>query len=125
MMTRLGIHSTETQSSDTTGTTVQNVTPEAALELMKQQGIKVLDIRTASEFATGHIPGAINIDFHAADFETKLGSFTPEKPYVIHCAAGGRSTRSLPAFRKLGFKSIYHLNGGMKAWQNSHLPIER
>ena len=105
-------------------TTVENVTPESVQQLMKR-GVTVLDIRTPAEFGGGRIPGALNIDFQSADFEVSLRSLDSAKPYVVHCAAGGRSTRSLKLFRGLGFKTIYHLDGGFKAWESARLPVEK
>lgn len=123
MVPCLGADATEAAASSRTA--VENVTPESAQNLVREQGVKVVDIRTQSEFATGHIPGAVNIDFHAANFEESLRSLDPEQPYIVHCAAGGRSTKSLPSFRKIGFKTIYHLNGGIQAWNDSRLSLEK
>jgi rhodanese-related sulfurtransferase len=43
----------------------------------------------------------------------------------VHCASGGRSTHSLALFKKHQFQSIYHLDGGIKAWQKAGLPVEK
>lgn len=85
----------------------------------------VLDIRTAKEFATGHITAARNLDFYAADFEKQLAELDRTKTYLVHCASGGRSGRSLEAFQKLKFESVYHLDGGFNAWQRAGKPVEK
>ncbi len=85
----------------------------------------VLDIRTPREFAGGHLPGARNVDFNAADFEKKLGELDRAKTYLVHCASGGRSGRSLDLFKKLQFQSIYHLDGGYNAWQRAGKTVEK
>ena len=84
----------------------------------------VLDIRTPEEFAAGHIAGATNINFRAADFEKAIAALDKNQTYVLHCASGNRSTQSLPTFSKLEFKSVCHLDGGIKAWQKATLPVE-
>jgi rhodanese-related sulfurtransferase len=83
----------------------------------------ILDVRTPDEFAEGHLEGAKNIDFNAKDFAERLGKLDKEKPYLVHCRSGGRSGRSLATFEKLGFKKIYHLDGGILAWEDAGLPV--
>ena len=85
----------------------------------------VLDIRTPGEFKAGHIAGATNLNFNAADFARKLDHFDKEKSYLVHCASGRRSTTSLGIFKKLKFKSIIHLDGGIKAWEKAGNPVEK
>lgn len=96
---------------------------EAAKLLSEQKDISVIDVRTPAEYASGHIDGAINIDYKSADFATKLAQLDKTKPYLIHCRSGGRSTRSLSIFKENGFKHIYHMDGGILGWQKTNLPL--
>ncbi len=82
----------------------------------------VLDIRTPKEFNSGHIDGAVNINFYDNDFSTQLQALDMSKDYVVHCRSGGRSGKSLATFKKLGFKHVVHMDGGMKAWNAAKLP---
>lgn len=93
--------------------------------LGEKKDVVVLDIRTAKEFAAGHIAAARNLDFYAADFEKRLGELDRTKTYLVHCASGGRSGRSLEAFKKLRFESVYHLDGGFNAWQRAGKPVQK
>ncbi|MES2571491.1 MAG: rhodanese-like domain-containing protein [Verrucomicrobiota bacterium] len=102
---------------------VKHVTPNELEPLLAQKKVVVLDLRTPEEFASGHIAGARNIDFNGADFKEKIGALDKSQSYVVHCAAGGRSTRSLPVFDEQQFKSILHLDGGLKAWTAAGKPI--
>ena len=97
----------------------------AAALLKKDPTVIVLDIRRPSEYEDGHIAKAKNIDFYADDFEGKLSNLDKSKTYLVHCAVGGRSTRSLATFKKLGFKSVVHLDGGFKGWAKDGLPVEK
>jgi phage shock protein E len=103
---------------------ITHVNAEQAQKLIADKKVVVLDIRTPEEFAAGHIGGATNINFRAADFEKALAALDKDQTYVLHCASGNRSTQSLPAFSKLGFKSVCHLDGGIRAWQKAKLPVE-
>lgn len=93
--------------------------------LKRQQKIVVLDVRTPEEFAEGHIDGAVNIDFNGDGFKEALGKLDKEAHYLMHCRSGGRSTAAKPAFTELGFNYIYHLDGGMLAWEKAGLPTTK
>jgi phage shock protein E len=77
----------------------------------------VLDVRTPTEYAAGHIPGAVNIDFNAPDFDKKIGTLDTNKTYLVHCAAGGRSAKACVKLGQLKFNHLYNLEGGMRAWE--------
>lgn len=85
----------------------------------------ILDIRTPEEFAAGHIAGAINIDYYAADFEAQLGDLDLEVPYVMYCNSGNRSSNALPLMDSIGFSEVYELDGGIQAWFNAGNPVEQ
>jgi phage shock protein E len=84
----------------------------------------ILDIRTPEEFAAGHIAGAINIDYYAADFEARLGELDLEVPYVMYCNSGNRSSNALPLMDSIGFTEVYELDGGIQAWFSAGNPVE-
>lgn len=112
------------KSANASGAVTHANANEAAM-LLAENKVTVLDIRTPKEFAAGHIAGARNVDFSAADFAKQLEKLDKEKAYVVHCASGGRSTRSLPQFEKLGFQHLIHLDGGIKAWQAVGNPVTK
>ena len=85
----------------------------------------VLDVRTPAEFKQGHISGATNVDFKATDFRKRIGQLDKSKTYLVHCAAGGRSTQSLPILKEQELKSVYHLDGGFNGWKKEGLAIEK
>lgn len=105
---------------------VQHVNAEQAEKVIQEtKDVVVLDIRTADEFKRGHIKGAKNIDFYADDFKAQVDKLDKSKTYVVHCASGGRSTMCLPVLKELKFQSIYHLDGGFKAWDKAGKPVEK
>src|SRR5580765_4509888 len=104
---------------------VLHVDAQQAEKLASDKKVVVLDIRTPQEFNQVRIAGAKNIDFQASDFEQRIDSLDKSKSYLVHCASGGRSTHSLALFKKHAFQSVYHLDGGIKAWQKAGLPVEK
>jgi rhodanese-related sulfurtransferase len=89
------------------------------------EGLVVLDIRTAEEFATGHLENAVNIDYYAADFENQLSQLDLEVPYIMYCNSGNRSSNALALMDSLGFTEVYELDGGIQAWYGANLPVEQ
>jgi rhodanese-related sulfurtransferase len=86
---------------------------------------QVLDVRTAPEFAKGHMPGAINIDVNAPDFAQKIATLDNKQTYLVHCAAGARSARACGKMSQLNFSNLYNLEGGFKAWEKAGKPVEK
>lgn len=89
------------------------------------QDLVILDIRTPEEFAAGHLAGAINVDYYAADFETQLGELDLAVPYVMYCNSGNRSSNALPLMDSIGFEEVYELDGGIQAWYSAGHPVEQ
>jgi len=104
---------------------VKHVDAKEAQKLIAEKKVVVLDVRTPGEFEKGRIAGATNINFLATDFEDRISKLDPNKAYLVHCATGGRSTHSLPVLEKHHFKLLYHLDGGIRAWEKAGLPEDR
>ncbi|MFC5050603.1 rhodanese-like domain-containing protein [Rubritalea spongiae] len=106
------------------GTEVIDVSPEKAVEMMNsREDPRVIDVRSAEEYADGHIKGATLLDVNAGDFEELLSKLDRSKVYLIHCRSGARSARALKLFKKLDFEKVYHLQGGIQAWQKAKKPV--
>lgn len=110
------------------GAAFADVTPigadKAAAKLKKDPKIVVIDLRTPKEFAAGHIKGAININMQDKDFSTKLGKLDRKKTYLMHCRSGGRSSASLPVWKRLGFENVLHLASGTLGWEKAGQKLE-
>lgn len=112
-------------ASNKSDAAIQHVDAKQAEKLVADKKVTVLDIRTPGEFNAGRIAGAKNIDFQAPDFEQRIEGLDKSKSYLVHCASGGRSSHSLLLFKKHQFQSVFHLDGGIKAWQKAGLPVEK
>ena len=104
---------------------VKNVGVEEFDKLRAEKKSVVLDVRTPEEFARGHIPGAINLDFNAPDFQKKVGELDKSKTYLVHCAGGNRSARACTAMDKIAFTNLINLEPGFRAWEKAGKPIEK
>lgn len=111
------------EPASTAGVEVVHVGPAEAAKLVSGGEVLVLDVRTPREFGRGHIAGAVNVDFLAGDFRERLGEVPTNRPVLVHCAVGGRSTEALPALQERGFPKIYHPDGGIKAWEAAGRPV--
>ncbi len=96
---------------------------EAATLLSGRNDVTVLDVRTPKEFSGGHIKGALNFDIKQDDFKEKLAKLEKGKAFLVHCRSGHRSQRSVVIMEALGFENIYHLDGGLNAWQLAGNPV--
>ncbi len=105
---------------------IRDIDVQEAASLLKQDAtVVVLDIRTPQEFQQGHIADAENIDFRSPEFRKKIEVLGRDKPYLVHCASGGRSTRSLSVFEELQFKQVYHLEAGINGWLAAGQPVKQ
>ena len=96
-----------------------------ATRLMNQGTTLVLDVRDAQDFASGHLPRARHIPL--ADLSNRLSEIEKykEKPVLVTCMKGNRSASAAKLLRRAGFKSVFHLKGGLAAWQQASLPLEK
>ena len=100
--------------------------PVEAQELLAEPpaGLAVLDVRTPEEFTEGHLSGAANLDFYAAEFVDQLDALDKDQPYFVYCRSGNRSGQTMDIMRDLGFTEVYELDGGILSWVGAGLPIE-
>lgn len=79
----------------------------------------VIDVRTADEFAMGHLAGAINIDVEAADFLSKAGTLDKTKAYILYCHSGRRAGIAVDELKANGFTGELVNAGGIDEAANS------
>jgi len=95
---------------------VPELEPKDAAKILGDDLVQVLDVRRSTEFAQGHLPGAINIA------HTRLASHLDEIPHdkrlVVNCLAGGRSACAAAYLQNKGYQ-VVNLKGGMLAWEQA------
>jgi len=97
----------------------KNIDVQEFEKLRRDTNNVVLDVRTPREYAAGHVPGAVNLDVNSPDFEKRISALDTNKTYLVHCAAGVRSTKACARLDKVNFKHLYNFNGGYNAWQKA------
>ena len=101
----------------------ENADVQGFAELVADTNVVVLDVRTASEFAEGHLERAINIDYHQSDFVEKAKAVLPlDKTIAVYCRSGRRSASAAGKLGDDGYKLV-NLKGGIIAWKEADMPI--
>ena len=101
------------------------VSTAAAVELINREDAVVLDVRDAGDYGAGHILGARNLPL--ARLEEGGGELAKrkDKPLIVYCDGGERAAKAAAALKRLGFSRVVNLSGGLPAWQQAGLPVER
>jgi len=102
---------------------VNNLDANAFASDIQNPGVVVLDVRTAGEFASGHIENAINIDVESSDFDSQIAKLDKKVEYAVYCHSGRRSGIASDKMVKSGFEKVTNLNGGIQAWQSAGFPL--
>jgi rhodanese-related sulfurtransferase len=92
---------------------VTNVDAPTFLTTASQPGVVVVDVRTPSEYAAGHIDGAVNIDVESADFDAQVAKLDKGATYAVYCHSGRRSGIATGKMGDAGFTKVYNLQGGI------------
>lgn len=81
---------------------------------------QIIDVRTPSEYAIGHIKNAVNIDWLSDTFEPKTESLDKKKSVYVYCKSGNRSSKAVKKLEELGFTKILELKGGILEWTSNY-----
>ena len=102
-----------------------SLNPAGAVQLINREKAVVIDVCEADEFAAGHVGGAKNVPL--SQLEERLPAVVKNKalPLVLVCASGARSNRAVAIAKKLGYDNAQSLAGGLKAWREASLPVEK
>jgi rhodanese-related sulfurtransferase len=98
--------------------------PEA-VQLINRQDALIVDVREPGEFKGGHIPNARNIPLGQVSQKLKDLEKFKDRPIIVSCQTGSRSAEAAAALMKAGFGQVYGLSGGMNAWQQANMPVEK
>lgn len=100
-----------------------SLTPLEATLMINRDDAMVLDVREPAEWSKGHIPNARHIP--VGQVEQRLGELErfKNKPIIVSCATGARSSSVCGTLRKAGFEKVFSLAGGLPAWEQAGQPL--
>jgi rhodanese-related sulfurtransferase len=91
---------------------------------IQQPNVQILDVRTASEFKSGHIKNALQANWNdPQEFESRTKELDKNSTVYVYCQAGGRSAAAQAYLMEKGF-TVVNLEGGMSNWKMNNLPVE-
>jgi rhodanese-related sulfurtransferase len=96
-----------------------------AVQLINRERALIVDVSEEEEFAAGHVGGARNVP--VGQLEQRLPQVAKNKtvPLILVCPSGARASRALAVAKKLGYDKAQVLAGGLKAWKDANLPVEK
>ena len=107
------------------GATGGGLSTANAVQLINRERAVVVDVCDPEEYAAGHVGGAKNVP--VGQLEQRLPEVVKNKtvPLILVCASGARANRALAVAKKLGYDKAQVLAGGLKAWKEANLPLEK
>ena len=96
------------------------VSEARAMMQSSSSNLLVVDVRTPQEYLQGHLRSAINIPL--SDLPIRVGGIEKDRPILVYCQTGYRSTQASTILVKAGFTEVYNLEGGILAWINAGYP---
>ena len=96
---------------------IEEITVEEAEQRLKNGSIDYLiDVREQDEYANGHIPSAVHLS--KGWIEAKIHHCVTDKncEILLYCGGGNRSALAADNLQKMGYKKVYSMSGGYKAW---------
>jgi len=100
------------------------VSAAQATQLINREDAQVLDVRDPGEYGAGHILGAKNLPLARLDSAGEVAK-KKDATLIVYCDTGDRSGKAVAALKKQGYGKVANLSGGLSAWKQAGLPVER
>lgn len=104
---------------------VKDVGNLEATRLINSANAVLVDVRETKEFEGGRLPKAVHIPLSQLDSRSEELVRYAGRPVVAYCMTGNRSGSAAKVLARIGFKDIYRLSGGYRAWKDAGLPVEK
>lgn len=104
------------------GLAQEKIKAETLEKVIAKPSAQILDVRTPQEFADGHIPNAVNVDWKdQANFKKQLAGLKKNEPVYVYCLGGGRSKQASEFLTAQGYQ-VFDYSGGMMDWRSTEKP---
>ncbi|MFN5700895.1 MAG: rhodanese-like domain-containing protein [Betaproteobacteria bacterium] len=105
----------------------QAVSVSEAVRLINREKGVLLDIRDATTYAAGHAAGSRHVPFEQISLPTPSAALPTNKalPVLLLCDSGSRASKAATLLRKGGYERAVPVQGGMAAWREAQLPVEK
>ena len=102
------------------------VSPSQATHLINREDALVIDVRDPGEYSAGHIIGAKNLPLSRLDSGgAEIAAKRKDRTLIVYCESGARAGKAAAALKAQGYTKVLNLSGGLGAWQQAGLPVER
>ena len=88
-----------------------------------RQELTLVDVREESEWAHGHLPGAVHLGKGVIERDIEQAFPDKQSRLVLYCGGGFRSALAADNLQKMGYTNVHSLHGGFREWQEKQLPI--
>ena len=99
--------------------------PEVKRRLDAGEQLLLLDVREESEWAAGHLPGAIHLGKGVVERDAEELLPDDRAEIILYCGGGFRSALAADNLQKMGYTNVLSMDGGFRAWREAGLPVEK
>lgn len=105
--------------------TIPSLSADKFEELIADDQVQLVDVRTVAEYSEGHLSGAINLNVMDERFDKAARQLlTADQPVAVYCKSGRRSKKAAQALIKAGYR-VYDLDKGIQGWEKAGKPITK
>jgi rhodanese-related sulfurtransferase len=102
---------------------VQTIGAAELVEVVEAGDAVLLDVRTPQEYASGHLPGAVNIDLSDPTFAQQIEALPTQETYVVYCRSGNRSAEAATVMSEAGFTDVRDVDAGLQTIAQAGVPL--
>jgi rhodanese-related sulfurtransferase len=96
---------------------------EVEAKLQKGEQFVLVDVREESEFAKDHIPGALHMGKGTIERDIEQRVPDLDTPIVLYCGGGFRSALAADNLRRMGYRNVFSMDGGVRGWRKKGFPL--
>ena len=101
-------------------TTIEDVKPR----MDGGDSVVLVDVREESEYAAGHLPGAVHLSKGVIERDIERAIPDPNAEIILYCGGGFRSALTAESLMKMGYRNVISMDGGIRAWREAGYPLE-